>query len=117
MRLSFIKEVFKILGLCENTVRLPLVIVNEDLSNRIKDFVNKFLIEQFMIKMEAVSLYHLHLEISKIITQKITLKFFVTLFKDKKNNIYGYNSVKLGVNYENHKLAQKFKDIFERFPK
>ncbi|POS02873.1 4-hydroxy-tetrahydrodipicolinate synthase [Flavobacterium croceum DSM 17960] len=37
-----IKEVFKILGLCENTVRLPLVNVNEDLSNRIKDFVNKF---------------------------------------------------------------------------
>lgn len=82
-----------------------------------KDFVNKFLIEQFMIKMEAISLYHLHIEISKIITQKITLKFFVTLFKDKKNNIYGYNSVKLGVKYENHKLAHTFKNIFERFPK
>ncbi len=35
-----IKEVFKILGLSENTVRLPLVNVNEDLSNRIHKFIN-----------------------------------------------------------------------------
>lgn len=34
-----IKEVFKYLDLCENTVRLPLVNVNEDLSNRIKNFI------------------------------------------------------------------------------
>ncbi len=37
-----IKEVFKHLGLCENTLRLPLVPVNEELSIRIKNFVNKF---------------------------------------------------------------------------
>lgn len=36
-----IKEVFKSLGLCENTMRLPLVNVNEDLVNRINAFVNK----------------------------------------------------------------------------
>ncbi|RZJ64827.1 MAG: 4-hydroxy-tetrahydrodipicolinate synthase [Flavobacterium sp.] len=36
-----IKEVFKTLGLCENTVRLPLVNVNEDLAGRLTDFVNK----------------------------------------------------------------------------
>lgn len=36
-----IKEVFKALGLSENTVRLPLVNVNEDLSNRINQFVRK----------------------------------------------------------------------------
>lgn len=36
-----IKEVFKTLGLAENTVRLPLVNVNEDLSNRLRDFTNK----------------------------------------------------------------------------
>ena len=36
-----IKEVFHVLGLSENTVRLPLVNVNEDLSGRIKQFVNK----------------------------------------------------------------------------
>lgn len=36
-----IKEVFKSLGLSENTVRLPLVNVNEDLANRIHDFVKK----------------------------------------------------------------------------
>ncbi|RZJ62907.1 MAG: 4-hydroxy-tetrahydrodipicolinate synthase, partial [Flavobacterium sp.] len=36
-----IKEVFKTLGLCENTVRLPLVNVNEDLAGRLNDFVNK----------------------------------------------------------------------------
>ena len=35
-----IKEVFKNLGIAENTVRLPLVTVNEDLSNRIKTFIN-----------------------------------------------------------------------------
>jgi len=35
-----IKEVFKHLGIAENTVRLPLVTVNEDLSNRIKTFIN-----------------------------------------------------------------------------
>lgn len=34
-----IKEVFKHLGLSENTVRLPLVNVNADLSNRLKNFV------------------------------------------------------------------------------
>ncbi|MES2545728.1 MAG: 4-hydroxy-tetrahydrodipicolinate synthase [Bacteroidota bacterium] len=36
-----IKEIFKTLGICENTVRLPLVNTNEDLANRINVFVNK----------------------------------------------------------------------------
>ncbi|WMW77160.1 4-hydroxy-tetrahydrodipicolinate synthase [Flavobacterium sp. 20NA77.7] len=36
-----IKEVFKHLGLSENTVRLPLVNVDENLSNRIGDFIKK----------------------------------------------------------------------------
>ncbi len=38
-----IKEVFKTFGLCENTVRLPLVNVNEDLANRIRQMVKKVL--------------------------------------------------------------------------
>jgi len=37
-----VKEVFKHLGLCENYVRLPLVNVNDDLSNRLANFVKKF---------------------------------------------------------------------------
>ena len=36
-----IKEVFKTLGLAENTVRLPLVNVDENLAIRLKDFTNK----------------------------------------------------------------------------
>ncbi len=36
-----IKEVFKSLGLCENTVRLPLVNVDENLASRIHQFTNK----------------------------------------------------------------------------
>ncbi|WP_396195601.1 4-hydroxy-tetrahydrodipicolinate synthase [Flavobacterium sp.] len=36
-----IKEVFKTLGLAENTVRLPLVNVEENLANKLKDFTNK----------------------------------------------------------------------------
>lgn len=36
-----IKSVFKHLGLCGDTVRLPLVAVNEDLSGRLGDFVKK----------------------------------------------------------------------------
>ena len=36
-----IKEVFKSLGLSENTVRLPLVNVNDDLAGRINQFVKK----------------------------------------------------------------------------
>ncbi|MCF6132071.1 4-hydroxy-tetrahydrodipicolinate synthase [Flavobacterium wongokense] len=36
-----IKEVFKTLGLSENTVRLPLVNVDEDLANRLQAFTNK----------------------------------------------------------------------------
>lgn len=36
-----IKEVFKSLGLSENVVRLPLVNADEDLANRIHNFVNK----------------------------------------------------------------------------
>lgn len=36
-----IKEVFSVLGLTENTVRLPLVTVNDDLSTRIAAFVGK----------------------------------------------------------------------------
>lgn len=36
-----IKEVFKTLGLSENTVRLPLVNVNEDLAKRLSDFTKK----------------------------------------------------------------------------
>ncbi len=36
-----IKEVFKSLGLSENTVRLPLVNTNEDLANRLHNFTNK----------------------------------------------------------------------------
>lgn len=36
-----IKEIFKSLGLSENTVRLPLVNVNEDLANRLHSFINK----------------------------------------------------------------------------
>jgi 4-hydroxy-tetrahydrodipicolinate synthase len=35
-----IKEVHKLLGLSENTLRLPLVNVNADLSNRISNFIN-----------------------------------------------------------------------------
>ncbi len=37
-----IKEVFHHLGLCENTVRLPLVSVDTDLSARIKQFIQQF---------------------------------------------------------------------------
>ena len=36
-----IKHLFKELGLCEDTVRLPLVNVYEDLAGRIRDFVKK----------------------------------------------------------------------------
>ncbi|MCZ8196847.1 MAG: 4-hydroxy-tetrahydrodipicolinate synthase [Flavobacterium sp.] len=36
-----IKEIFRSLGLSENTVRLPLVNVNEDLANRLASFVTK----------------------------------------------------------------------------
>jgi len=36
-----VKEIFKSLGLSENTVRLPLVNVNEDLAKRLNDFVAK----------------------------------------------------------------------------
>jgi 4-hydroxy-tetrahydrodipicolinate synthase len=36
-----IKEIFSLLGLSENTVRLPLVNVNEDLANRLAAFVSK----------------------------------------------------------------------------
>ena len=36
-----IKEVFKILGLSENTVRLPLVNVDENLANKLKNFTKK----------------------------------------------------------------------------
>ena len=35
-----IKEVFKALGLSENTVRLPLVSVDENLANRLHEFSN-----------------------------------------------------------------------------
>ena len=37
-----IKEVFKVLGIAENVVRLPLVSVDDSLSKRIYDFVKKF---------------------------------------------------------------------------
>ena len=37
-----IKEVFAHIGLSENTVRLPLVNVNADLSNRLKKFIDNF---------------------------------------------------------------------------
>ena len=36
-----IKEVFKTLGISDNTVRLPLVSVNEDLAKRLSDFTKK----------------------------------------------------------------------------
>ncbi|WP_372473120.1 4-hydroxy-tetrahydrodipicolinate synthase [Capnocytophaga sp. ARDL2] len=36
-----VKELFQHLGLCENHLRLPLVPVNEELSNRLKNFVNQ----------------------------------------------------------------------------
>lgn len=36
-----VKEIFKVLGLSENTVRLPLMNVNEDLAGRIEQFVKK----------------------------------------------------------------------------
>ena len=36
-----IKEVFKSLGLSENTVRLPLVNTDENLTNRLHDFTSK----------------------------------------------------------------------------
>lgn len=36
-----VKEIFKHKKLSENTVRLPLVTVNEDLSSRLLDFINK----------------------------------------------------------------------------
>lgn len=37
-----IKELFKHLGICENYLRLPLVKVNEDLSNRLASFAKNF---------------------------------------------------------------------------
>lgn len=37
-----IKELFKHLGICENYLRLPLVNVNEDLSNRLASFAKNF---------------------------------------------------------------------------
>jgi 4-hydroxy-tetrahydrodipicolinate synthase len=36
-----IKQVFKSLSIAENTVRLPLVSVDESLANRLNDFVKK----------------------------------------------------------------------------
>ena len=35
-----VKEIHKTLGLSENTVRLPLVNVDENLANRLKNFTN-----------------------------------------------------------------------------
>jgi len=46
-----IKEVFKSLGLSENTVRLPLVGTDENLSSRISKFVQK--IQNLQVKAEA----------------------------------------------------------------
>ena len=46
-----IKEVFKALGLSENTVRLPLVSADEDLAARIHRFVQK--IENVQVRAEA----------------------------------------------------------------
>ena len=40
-----IKEVLKAIGLCENTVRLPLVNVDENLANRLKEAVRKINVE------------------------------------------------------------------------
>ncbi len=37
-----VKEIFKTLGIAENTVRLPLVNVNEDLASRIEKFTRNF---------------------------------------------------------------------------
>jgi 4-hydroxy-tetrahydrodipicolinate synthase len=37
-----IKQVFNALGLAENTVRLPLVAANEDLANRLNEFIKNF---------------------------------------------------------------------------
>lgn len=37
-----VKELFKHLSLCENNLRLPLVNVNEDLSNRLANFLKNF---------------------------------------------------------------------------
>ncbi|HEU4495825.1 MAG TPA: dihydrodipicolinate synthase family protein, partial [Flavobacterium sp.] len=37
-----VKEIFKSLGLSENTVRLPLINANEDLAGRISQFVKNF---------------------------------------------------------------------------
>lgn len=82
-----------------------------------KDFINKFLIEQIMINMEGTSLYYLHREISKIITDKITLTHFVTFFTDHKNNNYKVDYVKQAVKNDNHKLVKNFIDIFKCFPK
>lgn len=44
-----IKEIFKELGLCENTVRLPLVNVNADLAGRISTFVKEFTAQPVLV--------------------------------------------------------------------
>jgi len=80
-----------------------------------KDFMNKFLSEQIMINMEGTSLYYLHREISKVLIKKITLKHFVTFFKNNKGNNFDFDSVRQAVNNKNHKLVLEFKEIFECF--
>lgn len=81
------------------------------------DFCKNFINKEIMINMDARSLYYFHEEISKLIDEEIELKYFVPFFRNRKNKKFIYGSVRNGVSTPNHKLIEKFKGIFNNFPK
>ncbi|UUW07869.1 hypothetical protein NLG42_17395 [Flavobacterium plurextorum] len=81
------------------------------------DFCKNFINKEIMINMDAKSLYYFHEEINKLIDEEIELKYFVPFFRNRKNKKFIYGSVRNGVSTPNHKLVEKFKSIFNNFPK
>ncbi|MGG5638171.1 MULTISPECIES: hypothetical protein [unclassified Myroides] len=74
-------------------------------------FKRQFLVNPIQLRMDNVSLYHLHKALKQAEVIKISLKKFVTFFINEKGEIYDYDTVKNGSAIQTPKYQQLINDI------
>ncbi|MCO7722401.1 hypothetical protein NJB85_04295 [Myroides odoratimimus] len=76
-----------------------------------ESFKRHFLVNPIQLRMDNVSLYHLHKALKQAEVIKISLKKFVTFFINGKGEIYDYDTVKNGSVTQIPKYKQLINDI------
>ena len=79
-----------------------------------KEFVERFLKNPIQLKLDAISLYYFHKRFKSDVLN-ISLKEFVTYFKNEEGKLFDYNTVKNGSNTKTPKQYKLIDAIFGKY--